>query len=256
MIIKTDRLFYCKLEKTNERLYPEGAPYYYLQFFKTKMQVFDADGHIMDAPANSIYLVPPNTPMYFKSYSEWYLHDLIIFKADSRFMRKLDLPYMKPFFVPDLTFADHTFLELQRIHRSDLAIRQETEDAYVIRILSNLHEQLHDVNHHAPLLEGESLSHLRLTVFANIDYDWTAEKMAKQINMSIATFYRKYKKVFGKNPIEDLADYRLTVAKQLIEAGYSFSDILKLCGFKSLQHFSNFFKQHEGISPSEYRKQL
>ncbi|MBO7763151.1 MAG: helix-turn-helix domain-containing protein, partial [Clostridia bacterium] len=48
---------------------------------------------------------------------------------------------------------------------------------------------------------------------------------------------------------------RLERAAALLEnSGTSISKIAELCGFGSIHHFSNAYKQHFGISPASHRE--
>lgn len=256
MYVHCDRFFYSKKEMCYEAVYENGTDFYYLQHFHNRMKVYDMNGRVTDAAPDSFYLAPPNIPMYFCSYEPSYMHSLIIFKADPDFMQKLDLPYMTPFLVPNTSETDKWFMDMENLHISDLPVRQEAEDACAVRILTFLHEQTHMQTKKPVSLESDELQRARLVIFGNLGRDWSSESMAECAHMSVRNFYRKYKEHFGKSPKEDLADFRFDVSKKLMKSGYPFSFILRSCGFKSLAHFSSFFKKKSGMSPTEYMHRL
>ena len=127
-------------------------------------------------------------------------------------------------------------------------------DLYMMLILTFLHDEVHPPEKMYEVKAGDDLHSLRNTIMNSTATPWTVESMAKRANMSVSTFQRQYKKLYGKTPIADLYDMRFRKAKLLLETGYSIPWILNSCCFKSYQHFLNFFKKRAGITPTEYRK--
>lgn len=61
---------------------------------------------------------------------------------------------------------------------------------------------------------------------------------------------------FQKSFLEIVTDLKIDSAKHYLRnSGRKITDIASLAGYESADHFSRSFKQHEGISPSVYRKQ-
>ncbi|MCH7295679.1 AraC family transcriptional regulator [Acinetobacter higginsii] len=82
----------------------------------------------------------------------------------------------------------------------------------------------------------------------------SAENIAKQMNLSLRSFYRK---LSGYNlQYSDLVkSIRLELAKTyLTKSALSLTEIALLLGYAEQSAFSRAFKQWENISPSEYRK--
>ena len=64
-----------------------------------------------------------------------------------------------------------------------------------------------------------------------------------------------YKRYFGKSVFEELIDFRLQKAKDLLcSTEFPISQIAELCGYETYAHFAKQFKAQEGVTPSEYRK--
>ena len=79
-----------------------------------------------------------------------------------------------------------------------------------------------------------------------------AEVIAGKMNMSHSALYKKIKSLTGLTYMELVRDYRLAIAKQLIqEMGYSVSDACYKVGYSDRKYFSKLFKQKFGMNPSE-----
>lgn len=81
--------------------------------------------------------------------------------------------------------------------------------------------------------------------------DLTIEQMAFYCHMSLATFKRKFKMVFGISPQKWILNNRLETAYfQLKTNNMNVTEVAYLTGFDNLSHFSYSFKKHFSISPS------
>ena len=79
--------------------------------------------------------------------------------------------------------------------------------------------------------------------------------ISKQMNMSHSSLYKKIKSLTGLTYIEFIRDYRLSVAKQLIqENGYAVSDACFKVGYSDRKYFSKLFKNKFKHNPSFFLK--
>lgn len=84
--------------------------------------------------------------------------------------------------------------------------------------------------------------------------DPSAENIAKQMNLSLRSFYRKLSdyNLHYSNLVKSI---RLELSKTyLTKSALSLTEIALLLGYAEQSAFSRAFKQWENISPSEYRK--
>lgn len=80
------------------------------------------------------------------------------------------------------------------------------------------------------------------------------EQLAKLSGMSHARLNREFKKEYGLTVFDWLRRHRIELAKNyLSDPAHSVTDIALNCGFSSASHFSQVFKTHLGMTPSEYR---
>lgn len=77
--------------------------------------------------------------------------------------------------------------------------------------------------------------------------------LVKNFNFSRTIFFGKLKSLTGKSPIMYIKEMRMNKAVQLLnEHKYSIAEVAYKVGFNDPHYFSKSFKQHFGVSPSEY----
>ena len=116
----------------------------------------------------------------------------------------------------------------------------------------------------SPLVHIKSIAHskgderfletLNDIICANIeDVDLDVEKLAKIMNMSRITLYRKIKAISVLTPIEVINITRLKKAAELLAAGeHKIYEISYMVGFSSQSNFARNFQKHFNITPTEY----
>lgn len=91
----------------------------------------------------------------------------------------------------------------------------------------------------------------------NIRSKLTTQKLAEHAKMSPKTFYRTFKKHFGKAPGEYIIEQRIRYAENLISSSdMTFDEIAELSGFNYRESFSRTFKKVIGVSPNEFKRRL
>jgi signal transduction histidine kinase/DNA-binding response OmpR family regulator len=86
------------------------------------------------------------------------------------------------------------------------------------------------------------------------DADFTVEDLAEEVGRTRRTVTRRVKETFGMSPSALIRTLRLEQgAKMLDEGAGTVSEIAYAVGFNSLSYFSRRFKEHFGVSPSDYR---
>jgi AraC family transcriptional regulator len=89
---------------------------------------------------------------------------------------------------------------------------------------------------------------------ANIGSDITLSDLAQLVGVSKHHFIRSFRAATGRTPYAYLVDRRLARAVDTLRhSAQSIERIAYEAGFKSAPGFSNVFKKHYGISPSEFR---
>ena len=107
---------------------------------------------------------------------------------------------------------------------------------------------------HSPL--SRQLAQIRAEMQAHPEADWSVAELCARTHVSRSYLQRMYKSCFGKSIFEELIDFRLQKASELLRTtDRSIAQIAEQCGYASYAHFAKQFKALKGITPSEYREQ-
>ena len=106
------------------------------------------------------------------------------------------------------------------------------------------------------LIENEFIRKIRTFMEENIaTEEFDIQLLCREIAMSRAQLYRKFKALTGKSVYEYLRILRLHKAKELLLT--SNLNVTQVCfdvGFNNLSHFSRIFTEEFGRTPSDFRK--
>lgn len=93
-------------------------------------------------------------------------------------------------------------------------------------------------------------------IFQHYHESFTIDDIAAALNLSKSYLSHVFKEITGNTIMSYLMGYRLSQARNLLmtERSHSIKGISQLCGFESDAHFSRYFKQNVGMTPSQYRK--
>lgn len=81
--------------------------------------------------------------------------------------------------------------------------------------------------------------------------------LARQLNMSRATFYRQMKTLGEGSPNEQITAARLKKAAKLIAGtGHSIAGICNMVGFHSRSNFGKAFYRQYGLTPTDYKAKV
>jgi len=90
----------------------------------------------------------------------------------------------------------------------------------------------------------------------NIQFDLGLEEYARIVGMSVSSFKRYFKQVFGDSPGKYIIDKKLSIASFLLKKSTkSIQEIAYGVGFQNPAHFSRMFNKKYKISPSKFREQ-
>ncbi|MEI9944676.1 MAG: response regulator [Chitinophagaceae bacterium] len=85
------------------------------------------------------------------------------------------------------------------------------------------------------------------------DAEFDVEKLAKQMNISKPTLYRKIKSLSDLSPNEIINITRLKKAAELLaEGNYKIYEVANIAGYASQTNFGRNFSKQFGMTPSEY----
>lgn len=149
-------------------------------------------------------------------------------------------------------------------------------DAYIEKPFSKVHLQaqiaslltnrniIREFYASSPLVHIKSMAHsksderfldtLNSTICENMeDVEMDVEKLAKIMNMSRITLYRKIKAISVLSPVELINITRLKKAAELLAEGdHRIYEIAEMVGFSSQSNFARNFQKQFNITPTEY----
>ena len=88
-----------------------------------------------------------------------------------------------------------------------------------------------------------------------MQYDISLDTISEIANMAPAYFSSRFKKCFGVNFVEYVAELRMNAAQELLQDPLrSAAEIAAMVGYDSSSYFARAFKKHTGMTPTEYRR--
>lgn len=88
----------------------------------------------------------------------------------------------------------------------------------------------------------------------NYQRDVQLQHLAKQFDISVRSFNRRFRLAAGKTPLHYLQEVRLEQAKSLLkQSNLSIAEIAFAVGYQDTSYFSSLFKRANTITPNEYR---
>ena len=122
------------------------------------------------------------------------------------------------------------------------------------RIFSIFYGMLHSLSRDKLPLKLENT--IRMIENTYCDPSVTNAQLADACQVSEVYLRKLFSKYFQISPKQYIIDLRLQKAKQLLREGVlSVADISESCGFSNPYHFCRIFKEHTGVTPSNYRKE-
>ncbi len=83
------------------------------------------------------------------------------------------------------------------------------------------------------------------------------QEIATEVNMTVPSFCRYFKKVTGRTFTDFVNEFRIVHAcKLLSEEKHSISEVCFESGFNNFSHFNRLFKAKTGQNPNQYRKSV
>lgn len=108
------------------------------------------------------------------------------------------------------------------------------------------------------LLRGLSDPHLAAAlqrIHAQAGGEISVATLARDAGMSRSGFFEKFRREIGRAPMEYVTDWRMAIAKTLLQQGrLSHSEIALRVGYASASAFGMAFARHEGLPPGAFAR--
>ncbi len=258
---------------------PEGFPNYLL-VITTTPALFQVNGSISEYPAHTAVLYPPNHSIWYGAAGKPYGNHWLRFTSDESFVTDFPQPAV-PFSICDPEYF-HNLFQLLTWETSQLASSSRiSKDAGIITRQRDFGLEHHEPGSMAPdlivsqlirilfyklhneLLSTQHIFHdhellaLRRKISANPQYPWSITDMAERLHISAGHLQLIYRQKFNISCMDDVIHFRLFKAKDLLAfTTQSIAEIAMQCGYNNTEHFCRQFRQHIGISPGQFRKNI
>lgn len=224
----------------------------------------EGNGYILDGKEhlfekNHLYILPPLKKIkYFLRGNEFYhmYFDFTVVKG-LFFDNVVDISLEEyPLIRYDIDMFYYFLKTLPNPYALGVQHNPELYTKYKLRTESFLNILFSDICEYFP---PENNTDVRITkalnyIHKNYGGEIKIPELAKELNFSESHFFKVFRKTMGCTPHQYIKNYRLDVACELLYNGTNVSDTALAVGFSCAASFSNFFKEHMGMSPLEYKR--
>ena len=162
-----------------------------------------------------------------------------------------------PYFAQGDSLIYHLGLSLKRalqVNTVDSRFYAESLSVALIAHLMQFYTAKNPVTNDV-FLENVQIKQAKDYIHAYLTEKLSLQAIADTIGVSKYHFCRIFKQTTGLTPWQYVIQQRIKLAKQLLKnSQLSILQISDRLGYSNSTQFTNFFRQHTGITPSDYRK--
>ncbi|HAG12409.1 MAG TPA: AraC family transcriptional regulator [Ruminococcus sp.] len=205
---------------------------------------------------NTAFLVQSCLPHALFAVGEEYMDDWIRFSPeqdDHAFLNQLDLEWNAPIPLPDDTVS-HLIAAGDALIHSEMPQKNRMLHHIMMSILLYLQDVSCPKTERKHNYYDSNLEAIRRKIYENPGEDWSIQKIAESLCISVSHFQRLYKARFGVSCSNDIFMSRMEYAKQLLlETALPASEIALKCGYQNYEYFSRSFSKYACMPPARYR---
>ncbi len=177
-----------------------------------------------------------------------------------KFWKELDCPCKKDSFQEDASaLVKAYFLSVAKFFEHKTALSEEilaVKLQEIILLLLQTEESSHMNLIIRRLFSNKTFS-FRKVIDANLYEPLDLQRLAAMTNNSMASFKRKFNKVYNSTPAKYITQKKMAKARSTLAFSQnSVQEICYDCGFINPSSFSRMFKNEYGCSPTEFRENL
>ena len=229
---------------------PNGYDCYLLLLITSTAELL-IDNELVVVPANTAILYTPGSRIFYRANGEEYRNDWIRFYSDESFVEQFPLKNI-PFSVRDAEYC-HNLFKLLTWESSFASVNSEAAISHLLWVLfSKLHETTAEESSN---VHTQALIRLHKEICNHPQAPWNIARMADELHVSTSRLQTLYKQMFGISCMDDVIRRRLHRAKdQLKFTTKSVREIAENCGYNNVEHFCRQFRQYNGCTPGQFRK--
>ncbi len=240
---------------------PDGIGQGWLFVLMKSKAIVRRNGEEIIAEPNTVLIYSGDIPQYYAAFDDSYTDDWFYFtveKIDLALFRELDIPIGVPVklqnpeelssLIRTMTYEFYT----ENLYHADLV------ELYMKTLFFKLSRLIHSTVRSLPesgQSRYEGMIQLRETIYQDVQHIGSVADMAKSLSMSQSAFQHTYRKIFGTNVTADVTQARIRTAQTLLATtNLPLRQIAERSGYSSEFHLMRHFKNHTGMTPTEYRK--
>ncbi len=240
---------------------PEGIGQGWLFVLMKSPALVRQDGREMITEPNTVLIYSGDIPQYYAALDENYTDDWFYFtveQMDIALFRELEIPIGVPVKIQNaeelsnlirtMTYEFYT----RNLYHADLV------ELYMKTLFFKLSRLIHSSVRDLPesgQSRYEGMIRLRESIYQDVRNVGSVSEMARSLSMSQSAFQHTYRKIFGTNVTADITQARIAMAQNLLATtNLPLRQIAERSGYSSEFHLMRHFKNHTGMTPTEYRK--
>lgn len=232
---------------------PAVHPHYVLHIVLSGKGIFQKGAEIYHLEQGDIFLTCPEEMTYYEAdeYDPWHYAWVAFYGSEVRkLLPKMHLSDYPVFSVSgDLdTYFSHV-RQIQEVFKS----RDCQQMTLIGNLLSLLSPAMKRTDTAAVQTKEGYVEAAKEYMRNNYSYDVRIHEVADCLKIDRSYLYRLFMELEGISPRQYLVQYRLEVAKAMLENGsYRIREISYSCGFSDIPSFETYFIEQEGMSPEAY----
>lgn len=244
---------------------------YKVFFLLSGQKLFHIDNHTYETGQGNLFFITPREWHYFSHFDESQKHE--------RFILFIFPDYLSNTPNSDINLTDcFTYTEDTSPHRLKLSSKEQSAFLYYMHKLAttekygqNLLEyalflqlmvfinSLHTTKHFVensleslPNVSSKVNTEILPFITAHIAEDLSIQSIAERFFLSPSYLCKIFRNTTGTTIHKYVMAQRITLAKDLLSAGNSVTEVCHTCGFHDYNVFLKAFTKHVGISPKKY----
>lgn len=215
--------------------------------------LIEVEGEMKPYPPHTGIIYKPGQRVHYKAESGSLVYTWIRFDCDEPLFVEGYVPFGMPIFCENYDY----FMRYWEMVACENYWHSQSEEQIITDLMHIIFHWFHDYAFPTESSRYQNvLENLRADIYAHPEHEWTLEKMAEQVNMSTRSLQKLYKDFAHVSCIAEVIESRMVRAKMLlVQTKYDIGEISERCGYNNVEHFCRQFKNHEGVSPSAYRKE-
>lgn len=253
------QIHYCEFARQNDDndiIYrPYGSEDWLFLLFLSPMRIKFSDKHSEIAESGGCILYSPGAYQNYRAVSS-FRNSYVHFAADTSPAEEYNIPVNRIFYPSSADTVNSRFKLLQEEYLVKGLYYDEMADILLRNLFITASRQIEKSYHPSDSILTQ-FQQARLTFLSRCEENWNIDKMCKLVNLGKSQFYQYYHDFFGTSPKDDLLSARIDRARNLLtNKAIQVQQASALCGFKSVCHFTRYFKAMCGYTPGEYRKKV